>query len=148
MYVGRKDFRLVVAFLNGYERALVNLRPDLKDTGLDGFGEWLAVRLDSCVMSHWSEIIFREDTGSDKFQALESLFDEFVRRSQSASGLEAIVADFELLTTRSIRDLGDRSCWCDLLGKSVDNGGRVAGVLKRACRSEAATGRVRITANW
>ncbi len=63
MYVGRKDFDLAVMFRRGFDSALGNLPPNVRNSGLSGFREWLAVRLDSCVKSDWSEIILREDTG-------------------------------------------------------------------------------------
>jgi hypothetical protein len=108
LYVGINDFRLASAFLDGYDSALEDLRPDLAGSGLFGFGKWLAVRLDSCARSGWSEIILREDTGADKFEALERLFDEF-SRERSERGLEEVFAAFKLL------DWGrDRTCWCEL----------------------------------
>jgi len=109
MYVGVKDFAIACAFLDGYDFAMTELRPDLKDTGFRGFREWLAVTLDSCVRSGWSEIIVREDTGSDKFQALERLFDEFARDRSDERKMSAILAKYQTLGRGR-----ERTCWCEL----------------------------------
>jgi len=95
MYVGTDDFLLVGTFLNGYDMAMMDLRPDLTDSGLSGFRKWLAVRLDSCVKTDWSEIIFREDTGPDKFEALVRFYDEFAG-DRSVRGLNAIPSRFRI----------------------------------------------------
>jgi hypothetical protein len=108
MYVGHRDFYQVATFLRGYDCAL-ELRPDLKDTGLSGFRDWQAVKLDSCVKSGWEEIIPREDTGADKFRALRQLFAVFAL-DREARGLRAIRAEFEQLE-HTVRK---RDCWCEL----------------------------------
>jgi hypothetical protein len=120
MYVGSDDFRLAAVFLQRYDAALANLRPDLKETGLTGFREWLAVRLDSCVKSCWSEIILREDTGSEKFEALEVLFEEF-SSDRKARGVEAILGDFKRLQDAALAGTRNRrSCWCELSPQERD----------------------------
>ena len=112
MFVGRSDFDLAATFLHGYDWALRNLSPDVRNSGLSGFREWLAVRLDSCVRSDWSEIIRREDTGPDKFEALARLYEEFWQ-DRKEWGLEAILADFERLQSVVTRGLRNRTCWCE-----------------------------------
>jgi hypothetical protein len=117
IYVGRKDFDLAVAFLDGYDEALRDWVPSMRDRGLSGFREWLAVRLDSCMRSHWPEIIRREDTGPDKFEALERLYEEFWC-DRGARGLEAILAEYEQLRVAARRR--DRKCWCEEPGPDRD----------------------------
>jgi hypothetical protein len=112
MYVGRGDFELAAAFFDGYHSALVDVLPDAQDAGLSCFREWLAVRLDSCLRSHWSEIIRREDTGSNKFEALERLYEEF-SRDRSARGTGAILADYKRLESAVFQGLRNRHCWCE-----------------------------------
>jgi hypothetical protein len=116
MWVGRSDFDRACTFLIGYDTALRDLRPDLKDTGFNRFREWLAVRLDSCVNSCWSEIILREDTGSDKFQALERLFDEFERDRSDEQKMKAVLKKFYYLDSGR-----ERTCWCELPPEERDN---------------------------
>jgi hypothetical protein len=111
MFVGRHDFDLAATFLRGYDWALRNLSTDVRDSGFSGFREWLAVRLDSCVRSFWSEIIRREDTGPDKFEALARLYEEFWQ-DRKTRGLAAILADFEQLQVADRRGLRNRTCWC------------------------------------
>ena len=109
MYVGIPDFALACAFLSGYDFALGDVRRELEETGLRGFREWLAVKLDSCVRSDWSEIILRENTGSDKFLALERLFDELEQDRDDDRKMQAILAKYETLGLRR-----ERTCWCEL----------------------------------
>ncbi len=92
MYVGREDFELAAAFLDGFDSALSFLPPDVRHSGLSGFREWLAVRLNSCVRSPWWEIICREHTGLDQFESLQRLYEEFWH-DRNERGLEAIGAD-------------------------------------------------------
>src|SRR5690348_5149403 len=113
LFVGRADFALAAAYLNGYEAALCDRASGPEPTGLAGFQEWLSVRLDSCCKSVWQEIILREDTGPDKFAALERLYEEF-ERDRGARGLAAILADFERLQRASLVGARERSCWCEL----------------------------------
>jgi hypothetical protein len=112
MYVGSADFLTVCTYLSGYDHAVGDLRPDLHDGGLAGFRDWLAVRLYSCVKSDWSEIILREDTGADKFEALVRLYDEFAS-DRSVRGLGTILEDCERRKWSGAFK-NDRTCWCEL----------------------------------
>jgi hypothetical protein len=112
MYVGYNDFILASRFLIGYDMAIAERRPDLGETALSGFTDWLAVRLDSCVKSHRPEILLREDIGPDKFEALLRLYDEFTR-DRNVRGLNAILADFKELKRATWAGRA-RDCWCAL----------------------------------
>lgn len=108
MFVGSRDFRLVGAYLNGYDGALYDQCPDLHE-GLGGeFPKWLAVRLDSCVRSGWDEIILREHPGADHFEILERLYGEYAR-DRSEGKLDEILEQYKGLGWNR-----DRTCWCEL----------------------------------
>lgn len=112
MYVAHDEsFHEAAALLRGYDFALCEFRPDLRDTGLTGFQEWLVFRLDSCPRSGWEEVVVREETGENKFDALRSLYAEFARY-RSENGVDSLLARYERFTVPTIAE-GIRTCRLD-----------------------------------
>jgi hypothetical protein len=60
----------------------------------------------------WEEIIVREDTGENKFDALRELYAEFVR-FRSERGVDLLLADFERLKNTHSIERGTRTCCLD-----------------------------------
>jgi hypothetical protein len=112
MYVEQWNFDRVALFLKGCDLAWDHLKPGEKNTGFNGFRQWVAVRLDSCVRTDWSAIIANEDVGPDKIAALVQLYGEFVKDRQSR-GLDSIRADFERLSNAVWAVERKRTCFCE-----------------------------------
>ena len=92
MFCGSSVFAEVGPWLRGVEYGISKLRPD-QDDDIDGFREWLHMRLDGRGNTDWIGLI-TEKFGTDE-QATEKLFEQFdaFRKEVAERGFTAIIEE-------------------------------------------------------
>jgi hypothetical protein len=92
MYCGNSRSANVGPWLQGLEYGITQLLPDQADE-IDGFREWLHMRLDGPGETNWIGLISR--TFGDDEEATQRLFEQFdlFRKETAARGLPAIIEE-------------------------------------------------------